>query len=302
MIEVDSPYGPRSIGEESTPAFAIPPDPATLFMKRASRLRALAPGHSLEPYLRFVAEIAEAQHDIHARFPEPASSSAQVRQSLLHGMPPLARIGSPQDAGAADAVTLLLQRLQSAEMPQEARAAVDRLAASSEDELHRHLDAALTDVPTEDLAQRVLILAALQVFFTRRAAQLPASDLLPLGDALCPACGSPPMSSSVVGWPKAYNSRYCACSLCGTLWNVVRIKCVLCSSTAGISYRSIEGKPDAIKAETCETCGHYLKILYQVKDHLLDPLSDDVASLDLDMLVREEGWLRGGYNPFLLGY
>jgi formate dehydrogenase maturation protein FdhE len=27
-----------------------------------------------------------------------------------------------------------------------------------------------------------------------------------------------------------------------------------------------------------------------------------VASLGLDMLVAEEGWKRGGRNPFLLGY
>jgi FdhE protein len=31
-------------------------------------------------------------------------------------------------------------------------------------------------------------------------------------------------------------------------WNVVRVKCVLCSSTGGISYRIIEGKPDTVKA------------------------------------------------------
>jgi FdhE protein len=45
-----------------------------------------------------------------------------------------------------------------------------------------------------------------------------------------------------------------------------------------------------------------VKILYQVKDHKLDPLSDDVASLDLDMLLAQEGWERGGHNLFLLGY
>ncbi len=110
------------------------------------------------------------------------------------------------------------------------------------------------------------------------------------------------MTYSVVGWPKAHNTRFCACSLCGTMWNVVRIKCVLCTSEEGISYRSIEGQPDTVKAETCDKCGGYVKILYQVKDHLLDPLSDDVATLSLDILLAEQGWRRGGQNPFLLGY
>ena len=86
------------------------------------------------------------------------------------------------------------------------------------------------------------------------------------------------------------------------MWHVVRIKCVLCGSTEGVSYRSIEGRFDTVKAETCDKCGQYVKILYQVKDHTLDPLSDDIASLDLDVLLAGEGWGRGGHNLFLLGY
>ena len=86
------------------------------------------------------------------------------------------------------------------------------------------------------------------------------------------------------------------------MWNVVRIKCVFCSSTEGISYHYIDGKTETVKGETCAQCRKYLKILYQVKDHELDPLSDDIASLDLDMLLAAEGWQRGGRNLFLLGY
>ena len=36
------------------------------------------------------------------------------------------------------------------------------------------------------------------------------------------------------------------------------------------------------------------KVLYQVKNHMLDPLSDDIAWLDLDVLLAGEGWGRGG--------
>jgi FdhE protein len=82
----------------------------------------------------------------------------------------------------------------------------------------------------------------------------------------------------------------------------VRVTCQLCGSTDGISFRSIEGRPDTVKAETCEKCRGYVKILYQVKDPTLEPLADDVATLGLDMLLVEEGWKRGGQNPFLLGY
>jgi FdhE protein len=34
----------------------------------------------------------------------------------------------------------------------------------------------------------------------------------------------------------------------------------------------------------------------------LEPFADDVATVGLDMLLTEEGWKRGGQNPFLLGY
>jgi FdhE protein len=156
--------------------------------------------------------------------------------------------------------------------------------------------------PGTDLARRALVMAGLQVHFARLAAQLVAGDLKPIADGVCPACGSVPMTSSVVGWRGAHNTRFCACPLCATQWNVVRIKCVLCSSTKDIGYRSIEGKPDTVKAETCGSCHAYVKILYQVNDHLLEPLADDVATLGLDMMMAEEGWRRGGQNPFLLGY
>ena len=86
------------------------------------------------------------------------------------------------------------------------------------------------------------------------------------------------------------------------MWHAVRVKCALCGSTEGIGYQYIEGKPETIKAETCSKCGHYVKILYQVKDPALEALSDDVASLDLDMLMAKDGWKRGGQNLFLLGY
>ena len=71
-------------------------------------------------------------------------------------------------------------------------------------------------------------------------------------------------------WSSAGTARMaraiCACSLCGTLWNYVRIKCVLCGSTKGIAYQEIDGGPGTVKAETCDACHGYVKILHQDKD------------------------------------
>ena len=58
----------------------------------------------------------------------------------------------------------------------------------------------------------------------------------------------------------------------------------------------------AVKAETCGECKGYVKVLYRDKDRALDPIADDVATLALDLLVRELGFTRGGVDPFLAGY
>jgi len=123
-----------------------------------------------------------------------------------------------------------------------------------------------------------------------------------VGRGACPVCGGPPASSMVVGWQGAHGTRYCGCALCGTLWNYVRIKCALCGSTAGISYQEIADGPGTVKAETCKSCHGYLKILHHHQDPAVDVIADDVATLGLDLLVRETGFKRGGANPFLVGY
>jgi FdhE protein len=123
-----------------------------------------------------------------------------------------------------------------------------------------------------------------------------------VGDGACPACGGPPVSSLIVGWPNAHGSRFCSCALCGTLWNYVRARCTACGSTEKVSYREVEGGNGNIKAEVCESCRSYVKVLYQHKDPALDAVADDIASLGLDLLVRGEEYRRAGFNPFLLGY
>jgi FdhE protein len=295
---------PGIIGEAAKPPFAVLPNPSSLFLDRSKRLASLAPGHELAPYLTFLATLTRAQHDILDGLPQPALPPRErIGQALEHAMPPLARTLIEVDEVVELTVLRLLERLAVAQVPAQTAAAIEAVRGFPPEERRRVMSATLEDAaPADDLAQRTLIAAGLQVHFARLAATLVADDLKPIADGVCPACGSRPMTSSVVGWPKAHNTRFCTCPLCATMWNVMRVKCVLCSSPEGISYRVIEGKPDTIKGETCEKCGSYVKILYQVNDPVLEPLADDVASLGLDMLLAEEGWKRGGQNPFLLGY
>ena len=157
-------------------------------------------------------------------------------------------------------------------------------------------------IPFEAVAEHALVAAALQVEFARLAAGLAPASLKPVGDGVCPACGGPPSASLVVGGTRTPGARFCSCATCGTLWNYVRAKCTLCGSTKSISFREIDGTGGHVKAELCGECHGYVKVMYQQEDPALDPIADDVATLGLDLLVRDLGFRRGAVNPFLVGY
>jgi FdhE protein len=64
----------------------------------------------------------------------------------------------------------------------------------------------------------------------------------------------------------------------------------------------VEQSDGLVRAETCDTCRGYVKILQQQENPALDPVADDVATLALDLLLRDLGYRRGAVDPFLLGY
>lgn len=305
MSEVGAPkLGLMNIGEEAKPPFAVLPDLSLVFHNRSKRFAALAPGHKLQPYLEFLARLTQAQHEIQQALPAAILPPFErIGQALEHGMPPLSRALFEPDDAAEATTERLLEKLSGGDLPDATVTAIRTVQTAPSTQRRTMMSDALKDVPpSEGVAQRTLVAAGLQVHFARLAAMLAADDLKPVADGACPVCGSAPASSTVVGWPRAHNTRFCTCSLCSTMWNVVRVKCVLCSSTEGITYRMVEGHPDTVKAETCDKCKGYVKILYQVNDPVLEAFADDVASLGLDMLLADEGWKRGAQNPFLLGY
>ena len=307
MTQVGPPqFDPIPIGEIAQPPFARLPDPTSVFARRAGRLRSLAQRHRLGPYLKFLADLCDVQHRLQPGLPEvelpPAEDIVRARQFR---MPPLDRKRFTREAAVEATWRRLLALADGIAMPDDARAALKRVQEVDSVGQAAMLGAALENaIPTEALADHIFVSAALQVHFARLASRLDAKALVAVGQGLCPACGSPPTASMVVGWSGALNTRFCACSLCGTLWNYPRIKCVLCGVTAGIAYQEVAGGSDAatVKAETCESCRGYLKILHQQTNPSLDPVADDVATLALDLLLRESGYRRGAVNPFLLGY
>jgi FdhE protein len=305
MAEAGAPrHDPIPIGEVAKPPFARLPEPKALFARRAERFRFLAGSHDLKPYLLFLANICAIQHGIQEGLPVALPPAADaIARARNAGMPPLDRGRFASDAAFDTTLARLLAAAGTVEMPEPAKAALLNLMNADAAARGFMVRCVLDDaVPVEAMAEHLFVAAALQVHFARLAAQLDAAGLVPVGNGACPACGAPLVSSLVVGWQGAHGTRFCACALCGTMWNYVRVKCTLCGSTKGISYQEVEGGAGTVKAETCDSCRSYVKILHQHKDPALDPVADDVASLGLDLLVRETGLRRGGMNPFLLGY
>ncbi|MEI7614815.1 MAG: formate dehydrogenase accessory protein FdhE, partial [Betaproteobacteria bacterium] len=118
---------------------------------------------------------------------------------------------------------------------------------------------------------------------------------------VCPCCGSLPVASVVRISSAVNNLRYLHCSLCNSEWNIPRSTCTSCRTDKDVSYQQIEGSNGAARAECCDDCHSYLKIMVQEKDFAVDPIADDLATLALDMLVDEAGYSRSGPNLLLLG-
>lgn len=291
------------LGGVTAPEALILPDPATRFSRTAERLDVLSTGHPMADWLRFMARLAQAQHIAATTLgpvvgPEPAA----VRQAVDAGMPPLAADGHRRDPVWRDGLAVLLDRMDGDAIPAPARTVVANLRALTAEALEALAEDFLQGgVAPGEAGAALYVAAALQVYFTRLAAALPAASLRLLPErGLCPCCGSTPVSGVVTASGPTPGTRYLYCSLCATAWNHVRAVCITCGQSRSVSLKGIESDTGAVKAETCDDCHTYAKMLYQAQDMKVDPFADDLASLGLDMLVAEAGWLRHAPNPLLL--
>src|SRR6516162_442486 len=100
MTELRAPgHDPIPIGEVVKAPFARLPDPLAMFASRGQRLKALADGHTLRPYLLFLADLSDIQHRLQAGLPDPELPSAEaLARSRQHRMPPLDRARFTSDA------------------------------------------------------------------------------------------------------------------------------------------------------------------------------------------------------------
>jgi FdhE protein len=271
-----------------------------LFADRADRFDALAAGHSLGDWLAFLARLSRAQQHALRALPElRLPDAAAIDQAAAHGMPPLdpaARPAAWRDALRAIAAELLPTA------PSGARPALQALLAASDAELEKAATALLGgQTAAGDSARLPFIAAALQVVYTQLASGLDASRLHKLEAInVCPCCGSPAVASIVRLGAAIDKLRYLHCSLCNSEWNVPRATCTSCGGDKELALQEIDGRQGAVRAETCDACKSYLKIVYQDRDPRVDPVADDLATLALDVLLDEAGYQRAGPNLLLI--
>ena len=215
-------------------------------------------------------------------------------------MPVLGAQAWHRAAAWRDGLRAILHKMLAYPLPDQAGVAIVRLMKISDAELEEIANKLLAgDISAVGAQDMPFVAAALQVYWTHMARALGERSIgKPEHGGLCPVCGSHPVAGIVRIGGAQQGLRYLCCSLCATEWHMVRIKCSSCESTRGISYYALEGSNGAIKAESCDECNAYLKLFYMEKDHQVEPVADDLASLALDVLMDETGKARGGPNLF----
>lgn len=286
------------------PPALVRPGITSLFGDRAARFERLAAGHPAGDWLAFLARLTRVQHDLLQRHPVvPLPDAAALEQARRHAMPPLPANAWQRDPVWQRHLAILADRLM-VDVPPVLQPTLTALASAEAAELDRLADSVLrAEYDPADAARLPFVAAALQVYWTWMAAQPALADLQRLDvPGLCPCCGSLPVAS-VVHTGQYTGARYLHCSLCNTEWNLVRVQCSTCNQSEKVSYRVLEdenGQHDGVRVEVCDDCHSYLKVVHRDKEATADPVADDLATLALDILVDEAGYLRAGPNPLFI--
>lgn len=275
----------------------------TLYQRRAGRLRQLAEESPLDDYLNFAASICDAQQRVLKEFPLEIDLSEELQKAA--GKPPLDCALFPRTSHWLTLLDALIAALKPA-ASEPVRRVLEHLEHSPS--LQREMMA--THLLNQDFKQvpadkAPFIWAALSLYWAQMAAQLKGVGRADYGEnrQFCPVCGGLPVSG-VVMLGAITGLRYLHCSLCESEWHVVRAKCSNCEEMEKLHYWSLQdGSTNSehalVKAETCDDCGSYLKVIYQEQNPQADAVADDLATLWLDQRMEEKGFASSSLNPFL---
>ncbi|MCK6408191.1 formate dehydrogenase accessory protein FdhE [Thauera sp.] len=291
----------HSTGE--APAIVLP-EPHSIFLARAERFDALALHHSLGEWLGFVGRLSRAQHKaLEAAGTDLTPPAAEtLERARKHRIPPVSVATFQRPLVWHDILRNIVGDLLE-NAPIGARETLDALLVTSAEELDKLAEKQLNGEPERaDMARLPYIAAAMQVVFTSIASQLDASAL-PLMEAhsTCPVCGSHPVVSVIRSEGPVAGLRYVHCTLCNTEWQVPHATCVSCGDQERVTLHEVDGDDGIARAESCGACESYMKLIVQGRNVRVDPIADDLASVALDVLVDDAGFVRSGPNYLLIG-
>jgi len=302
----------ETLAQASIPRIRLPAR-EFVFARRAARLRRLAARSALGDYLQFLAVLVDAQHAALTRLAVPLPTPAQIAKSREHGMPPIHAATWPRAPQWRGALEFLCAALAAqTDFPAGVHDSISKIRGAAPAWIEAQA-ASILEARNDaiDIPVAPVVMAALQVHWVALAAHFVADEVEALVvPGVCPLCGSLPVASMVCAQSRYQGYRYLHCALCATEWHMVRVLCSQCGASGkNIAYHSLEANAAdkgsskeggaAVRAETCEQCHAYRKILYQEKDTGVEPVADDVASVALDLLLSEEGYHRASGNPLL---
>jgi FdhE protein len=302
----------ETLAQRSIPRIRLP-DRSFVFARRAARLRELAEGAAIGEYLHFLAVLVDAQHAASAHPSESQPTDAHIETSGEHRMPPIHASTWPRSPQWLDTLETICAAMHAQPgSPAGVTASIVKIRRATPAWIEAQAMSILqAENDAIDVLSAPFIMAALQVHWAALASQFVADKVKALDvPGLCPLCGTLPVASMVYAKSPYEGYRYLHCALCATEWHMVRVQCTLCGASGkDIGYRTLERTVGdkkaaeeivaAVRAETCEQCRGYRKILYQEKDTGVEPVADDVASIALDLLLGEQGYHRASSNPLL---
>lgn len=291
--------------KQAAAGFFAPPllfaNPKNLYQRRAARLRKLSENHPLQDYLRFCANIADAQLDLLQTAPISVDHrlSAVKDNAALLAQQPLHWKNWQRDPIWLDLLQQLLQQIKP-HANDTILATIEWLEKASASELNELADQLLRDNVLPNQSDKAIFLwAALSLYWAQLVQQIPHQAKTELGEnrQFCPVCGSTPVAS-VIHIGETQGTRYLHCSLCESEWHLVRVKCSNCEQGGKLNYWTLDSE-NAVKSESCDDCHSYLKALYQDKNPDVEAVADDLASLFLDDEMEKLGYAKSAVNPFL---
>jgi FdhE protein len=143
------------------------------------------------------------------------------------------------------------------------------------------------DVP---LTASVLSLTLFPILVSIREGFEPLLSTNSWSQGYCLVCGCFPKLGEFRGLEQ---TRFLRCNLCAAEWQFPRLQCPCCGNRdhGRLGYLHVEGEEGKCRANTCEECRQYVKMV-----STLFPLSPikllvaDVATVHLDLLAVERGY------------